>query len=226
VDDDINNQVDYWNRIGPTKTFAHPVNLDRLKELVPPTASIVDFGCGSGRVLKILLDHGYRNLAGFDPAPSMIAAAGERLPGVKLNTLPTPTQSLPLPDSSTDAVLLFAVLTCVPSEAAQRAIIREIERVLRPDGLLYISDLWLQRDDRNRERYEQGVIKFGTYGIFELPEGVVLRHHDREWIRELTAGFSRVALDEFTVETMNGHVAEGFQWFGRRRAALVPSLPT
>ena len=215
---DPNSQVDYWNRIGPTKVFAHPVNLDRLKELTPATASIVDFGCGYGRVLEILIDHGYRNVAGFDPAPAMIAAARERLPGVKLNTLLA--QRLPLPDASADAVLLFAVLTCVPSDAAQRAIIREIERVLRPDGLLYISDLWLQRDARNRERYQLGAAKFGTYGIFELPEGVVLRHHDREWIRELTAGFSRVALDEFTVETMNGHLAEGFQWFGRRRAAV------
>ena len=215
---DLDNQVDYWNRIGATKTFAHPVNLERLKELVPPTARIVEFGCGYGRVLGILFDHGYRNLVGFDPAPAMIAEARKRVPDVTLNTFSTPR--IPLPDGSSDAVILFAVLTCVPGDDAQRAIVGEIERVLRPDGLLYISDLWLQHDDRNRARYQLGESRLGAYGVFELPEGVVLRHHDREWIRELTAGFSQVALDDLTVETMNGHTAQGFQWFGRRRAGV------
>jgi SAM-dependent methyltransferase len=216
VADDLDNQVDYWNRVGSTKSFAHPVNLDRLKDLVTPTASIVDFGCGYGRALQILFDHGYRNLAGFDPAPAMIAEARKRFPGMALETFSTPR--LPLPDTSVDAVLLFAVLTCVPGDEGQRGIVREIERVLRPNGLLYISDLWLQNDDRNRTRYELGKGRLGTYGVFELPEGVVLRHHDRDWIHELTAGFFEVARDDFTVETMNGNIAAGFQWFGRRRA--------
>jgi SAM-dependent methyltransferase len=213
---DVDSQVDYWNRIGPTKPFAHPVDLERWKELVPLTASIVDFGCGYGRVLGILSDHGYRDLAGFDPAPAMIARARKRLPDVRLETFASPR--LPLRDASADAALLFAVLTCVPGDAAQRAIVAEIARVLRPDGVLYISDLWLQPDERNRTRYQLGEAAYGRYGVFELPEGVVLRHHDRDWIRELTAGFAQLALCEMTVETMNGHTAQGFQWFGRRRA--------
>lgn len=217
---ELDSQAEYWNRIGPTKTFAHPVNVDRLKTLLTPAARIVDFGCGYGRVLEILFEHGYRDLAGFDHASSMIAAARERLPSVELETLVAPR--LPLPDASTDAVLLFAVLTCVPGDEGQRAIVREIERVLRPHGLLYISDYWLQPDDRNRTRYQLGEAKFGTYGVFELSEGAVVRHHDRAWIRELTAGFSQVAMDELMLETMNGHLAEAFQWFGRRRVTGEP----
>jgi len=27
-------------------------------------------------------------------------------------------------------------------------------------------------------------------------------------------------MSEMTVETMNGHTAQGFQWFGRRRAGV------
>jgi SAM-dependent methyltransferase len=212
---DLDNQVDYWNRVGPTKAFLHPVDLDRLRDLLTPTASIVDYGCGYGRVLRILSDHGYRNLAGFDPAPAMIDEARKRVPGARLGRLEPPR--LPLPDLSADAVLLFAVLTCVPGDAGQRAIVGEIERVLRPDGLLYISDFLLQADQRNRARYELGAAKFGTYGVFELPEGVVVRHHAREWIQDLTKTFSTVASEDLVVETMNGHAARGFQWFGRRR---------
>jgi len=93
-------------------------------------------------------------------------------------------------------------------------------RSRHPRGLLYISDLWLQDDERNRQRYERGAPGFDRYGVFELPEGVVLRHHDRAWIDDLTRGFERVALEDFTVETMNGHTASGFQWFGTRGGRL------
>ena len=56
--------------------------------------------------------------------------------------------------------------------------------------------------------------------MFELEEGVVLRHHDPQWVDELTRGFSRVAVDELVVETMNGNTARGFQWFGRKSLAV------
>jgi hypothetical protein len=45
---------------------------------------------------------------------------------------------------------------------------------------------------------------------------VTVRHHERKWIEELTREFETVALDEIQVETMNGNLAAGFQWFGRK----------
>jgi len=109
-----------------------------------------------------------------------------------------------------------SVLTCIPSDDEQRRVIREIGRVLRPDGLLYISDLWLQKDERNVDRYRRYQAQYGMYGIFELPEGVVLRHHTRQWIEQLTAQFALITVDEIVADTMNGHRAEAFQWFGRK----------
>jgi SAM-dependent methyltransferase len=217
VDRDLEEQVEYWNGIGVTKRFGHPVNMRRLQQSVAPSSRIVDVGCGYGRALEVLFNHGYRDLFGFDVAPAMIAAARARLPDLRFAI--TAARHLPLADASVDALLLFTVLTCVPSDVGQRAIVREAGRVLRPGGVFYISDLWLQPDERNRERYRRYAPRFGTYGVFELPEGVVLRHHDREWIAELTGGFSRMALEELVVETMNGHMANAFQWFGCRRLA-------
>jgi hypothetical protein len=96
--------------------------------------------------------------------------------------------------------------------------IQEADRVLRPGGLLYISDLWLQTDERNIERYVRDQEKYGTYGVFDLPEGVTVRHHDPVWIEELTSGFEPVALNNINIQTMNGHPAKGFQWFGLKRS--------
>jgi len=85
---------------------------------------------------------------------------------------------------------------------------------------LYISDLWLQSDARNLERYNRDEPKYGTYGVFDLPEGVTVRHHDPTWIEILTTDFNRVALDDIDVLTMNGNPAKAFQWFGLREAQV------
>jgi SAM-dependent methyltransferase len=212
----LDNQVDYWNRVGPGKPFAHPLNFDQLGRCLSPKSRIADVGCGYGRALGRLLERGYHNLIGFDPAPAMIAMARERFPAIAFEVLNDPPH-IPLPDASVDATLLFSVLTCVPTDEGQRAVVEEVRRILRPGGLFYISDLWLQTDERNRERYQRDEPKYGIYGMFDLPEGVTVRHHDPRWIAELISGFATVALDDINVQTMNGNPAQAFQWFGVKK---------
>jgi SAM-dependent methyltransferase len=208
-------QLEYWNTVGPTKSFAHPVNLKQLSRWIGPTSRILDYGCGYGRALGILQSKGYANLVGVDPAPAMIAAARAAFPAISFEVLDH-FRSTGLENSSVDAALLFAVLTSVPSDEGQRAIVSELRRVLRPGGLLHISDMWLQTSRRDLERYALGEEKYGTYGIFDLPEGVTVRHHTPDWIEELTQEYRLLALDEIQVQTMNGHAARAFQWFGRK----------
>src|SRR5207237_1548325 len=98
-------------------------------------------------------------------------------------------------------------LTAVPTNEGQRAILAEITRTLRPGGILYISDMWLQTDARNVERYNRDEKKYGIYGVFDLREGVTVRHHQQEWIEELTEPYEVLQLDEIQVQTMNGHPA-------------------
>lgn len=214
---DLDRQVDYWNRMGPGKPFGHPVNFQRLGQWLTPESRVLDLGCGYGRALGLLFERGYHNLIGFDPAPAMVAMARERFPSITFEEFPCPPQ-LSLADASVDAALLFSVLTCVPTNMGQRALVAEVGRVLRPGGLFYISDLWLQTDERNRERYVRDQSKYGTYGVFDLPEGVTVRHHDPQWIAALTKDFETGALDHIDVHTMNGNPAKAFQWFGLKRS--------
>jgi ubiquinone/menaquinone biosynthesis C-methylase UbiE len=159
-----------------------------------------------------LLEAEYSELVGFDFSPAMIDAARKQFPQVVFEQLES--TAIPLPDGSVDAVLLFSVLTCVATDDGQRAIVKELHRVLKPGGLLYISDLWLQHDERNLSRYARDEAKYGVYGVFDLPEGVTVRHHDPKWIETLTRDFETVALDQIEVVTMNGNPANAFQWFG------------
>jgi len=208
-------QIDYWNQVGPTKPFAHPVNIEQLGRWVSPTDRILDYGCGYGRALGLLHANGYTNLIGVDPAPAMIDAARQNFPAISFDIL-NDYQRVQLPDASVDGVLLLSVLTCVATNEGQRAIISEITRILRPGGVLYISDMFLQTDSRNVERYVRDEKKYGIYGIFDLREGVIVRHHTRGWIETLTKDFESLELEEISVHTMNGHSAKAFQWFGRK----------
>jgi SAM-dependent methyltransferase len=209
----LDNQLEYWNTEGTRKVFGHPLNLERVSQWLSRESRILDFGCGYGRSLGELYEVGYRNLIGFDFSPAMIAAARARFPGVEFCVLES-TSTIPLPKASVDGVLLFSVLTCIPTDDGQRALVADLHRVLRPGGLLYISDLWLQSDERNLERYARDEAKYSKYGVFDLPEGVTVRHHDPDWIATLTRDFERVALDDIEVLTMNRNPANAFQWFG------------
>jgi SAM-dependent methyltransferase len=209
---DLDHQFEYWNTAGAEKSFAHPLRLERIRQWLKPESRILDFGCGYGRCLAELFEAGYRHLIGLDFSPAMIAAARGRFPEITFQEIDS--AAIPLPDASIDGALLFSVLTCVPTNDGQRSIIGELHRVLRPGGLLYISDLWLQSDERNLARYIRDEPRYGIYGVFDLPEGVTVRHHDPNWIEQLTSDFEMVALDHIDVVTMNGNAAQAFQWFG------------
>lgn len=210
----IDHQLEYWNIHGPAKTFNHPVDFEQFDQLLNRDSKILDYGCGYGRVSNDLYEHGYTDVKGVDFASNMIHKGRQLHPHLNLDVV----DALPLPFANTefDAVLLFTVLTCIPSDEAQINLIQELRRILRDGGLLYISDLCLQRDDRNLKRYQNFRERYGTFGIFELPEGTALRHHDLQWIKTLTADFKQIALKEFDVITMNNNSAKGFQLFAHK----------
>ena len=95
------------------------------------------------------------------------------------------------------------------------AALNNLKRILRPKGLIYISDYVLQDDERNEERYQRYEEEFGIYGVFRLPEGTVVRHHSTAWIETLTSSFETLDLVYPEVVTMNGHRAKAFQYLGR-----------
>ncbi len=212
---EVRSQKPYWDGVAGEKRFAHPLRLNWLASHFLPAQAILDCGCGYGRLLGELTQNGYRNVVGVDFSDGMLRRCRQLAPGSTL--VQAEGEKLPFMDGSFDAVLLLAVLTSMPMENQQRALFSELQRILRRGGLIYISDLLLNTDRRNVDRYERFAGRFGTYGIFELPEGVIVRHHTEEWIQSLAAAFDCLAYETFTARTMNGHSSAAFQYLGRLR---------
>ncbi|MFF4118498.1 class I SAM-dependent methyltransferase [Streptomyces sp. NPDC001714] len=215
---DPGDQIAYWDSIGATKTFTHPVNLTWLTG-VGRTARILDYGCGYGRVTAELSEHGFSDVSGADPSPTLIARARRLRPDLRFTVLTSPPE-LPCDPETFDVVLLFAVLTCVPDDDTRQALVTELNRLLTPGGLLYISDMILQDDERNRHRYATHADRFNTpYGVFATDDGAVCRHHDISELHTLLllSDFDLVDEHPIKVTTMNGHQSQAVQILARKR---------
>jgi SAM-dependent methyltransferase len=107
---------------------------DLFLELVPPpTGSTLDLGCGEGRLARDLAVLGHE-VVGIDASPTMIAAAREKAPEMKLHV--ADAADLPFPDASFGLVVAFMSLQDVDDLAGA---VCEAARVLAAGGRLCLA---------------------------------------------------------------------------------------
>ena len=207
-------QKDYWNKVSKTKQFSTTFQIDEFSKYVEKDDVILDVGCGYGRTLNELYTNGYKNLIGIDFSKGMIERAKKINSDIDFRVMNN--SKIDLPDNSVDSVILLAVLTCIVADKEQENLVSEIHRVLKKGGAIYINDFLLNNDERNLNRYNEFKNKYNKYGVFELPEGAVCRHHDKEWIKELLKDFKKLIFKEIEYTTMNGNKSNGFYYIGKK----------
>ena len=207
-------QKEYWNKVSETKQFSTPFQIDEFSKYVKKDDVILDVGCGYGRTLNELYTKGYKNLIGIDFSKGMIERAKKINSDIDFRVMNN--SKIDLPDNSVDSVILLAVLTCIVEDKEQEYLVSEIYRVLKKGGAIYINDFLLNNDERNLNRYNEFKNKYNKYGVFELPEGEVCRHHDKEWIKELLKDFKKKIFKEIEYTTMNGNKSNGFYYIGEK----------
>lgn len=107
---------------------------DAALMLLPPTARVLDMGCGTGMFRRLTLEKRPQwQWLGLDLAPGMCAEA-QRLGPV----LQADAAAIPLTDCAVDAVVSSLCLQWVPDLAG---VMQEIARVLRPGGRAVLATL-------------------------------------------------------------------------------------
>jgi|SRR5581483_5024337 len=137
--------------------------LERAGTRLEDMASILDFGCGCGRVLRRLADLP-GELHGSDFYGPAVEWCRENLPFATFvqNGLEPP---LPFEGGELELVYAFSVLTHLPV-GLQHAWMAELSRVLRPGGYLLVSthgERYLERlnaDERARFQAGEVVVRF------------------------------------------------------------------
>jgi SAM-dependent methyltransferase len=100
-----------------------------------PTGKTADIGCGNGRDAAWLANHGYR-VTGFDASAALLDEARRLYPHIAFRTATLP--QLEEIDDEYDNVVCETVLMHLPVDAITDAI-DNLVRILRPNGMLYLS---------------------------------------------------------------------------------------
>jgi SAM-dependent methyltransferase len=145
-------------------SFRHA--LDRIGRPITSFSSVLDFGCGVGRVLRQWSKEKGPTFQGCDYNPRLVSWDRKNLPvQVKKNELAPP---LPYSAESFDLCYAVSVFTHLP-EDLQEPWLREMHRVLRSNGILIVTlsgdgDLnRLTDDEQARFRSGEIVVIDGKY---------------------------------------------------------------
>lgn len=156
--------------------------LDQLAAEVGSRGTICDLGCGPGQVARYLHERGAA-ACGIDLSPEMVAEARRRQPGIDFQQGDIGDLA-GVPDGAFGGVAAFYSLIHVERGRMVGAL-REIGRVLRPDGVLliafHVGDHVLHLDEWWGQRVS---IDFNFFAIDEMVG----------WLRE--AGFGRCEVFE------------------------------
>jgi SAM-dependent methyltransferase len=129
----------------------HGLSIDRF-------GSVLDFGCGCGRIIRHMSGFKNVNFFGTDYNPLLIEWCRENLPFAKFN-VNTLSGALPYDDGQFDFLYAISVFTHLP-EKDQFFWLGELRRVLKPGGYAYItvngSFDW--RTPKQREAFDRGEI--------------------------------------------------------------------
>lgn len=113
--------------------YDRPACLDLLGDVAG--RSVLDVACGPGLYAEELVARGAR-VTGLDNSPRMVELSQDRVPSAefRVHDLADPLDWMP--DSSVDLVLFALALEYIDDRTSA---LRELRRVLRPDGALVLS---------------------------------------------------------------------------------------
>lgn len=223
----MSNEADVWTEDGHRdmniRAGAQMRQYTRIADRIAadrPGGAVLDWGCGYGQVSDLMLARGldvtsyeYRSDGGG-------VRQLEHYPHIRVHTSAEPV-AVPFDDGTFDAVLSCGVLEHVPDPAGS---LKELARVLRPGGTLYVYNLvnrrsYLERIARRLGMYYHG--KFPHDRVYTVPEARELVAGTGYRVREIR----RTNMLPLTVLTGRpGELLGGPVWAANRLLSRVPGL--
>jgi tRNA (uracil-5-)-methyltransferase TRM9 len=129
----------------------------RLLARAAPDSAVLDLGCGNGNAARWLESHGHRgSYLGLDFSPELlaIARAGKYSFPAVFRTADFLGQEWhrAIPEASSGFLLAFAVLHHIPSEPGRVSFLSACQRLLAPNGQLFLSNWQFLRSEKLRAR--------------------------------------------------------------------------
>lgn len=149
------------------------------------TDIILDIGCGAGRTTLGLYNLGYKNIVGIDVTKALIKEAKNiaKEQNADISYYVDDAMALDFNDNSFDAVVFsYNGLMTIPGKENREIAIKEISRVLRPNGLFIFTTHDRENDEKwkwfwkeEQQRWESGtqdsrLVEYGDRIVEEAGE--------------------------------------------------------
>lgn len=139
---------------------------DVLKEVaIRPGAHVLDFGCGSGSyvVPAAALVGESGKIYALDVHPLAVRSVQNLASKKRLTNVETicSDRQTGLPDNSVDVALLYDTFHALSDPAS---VLQELHRVLKPEGILSVSDHHMQEDELVRKLTDTGLFTLSASG--------------------------------------------------------------
>ena len=145
----------------------YPVLLEKLSHI--PFQSALDLGCGTGEMLKLILQEDtHKELCVIDLSEKMLAVAKSKLPE-QVKLILGDSESLPFSDNAFDVVYCNDSFHHYP---APQNVLREVYRVLKPGGTFLMGDCWQPLVGRAIRNFYMRHSKEGDVKIYSEAEMV------------------------------------------------------
>jgi ubiquinone/menaquinone biosynthesis C-methylase UbiE len=208
---------DTWNAIAKSfdstrdKSWIECINF--INNL-PKISIVADIGCGNGRHLIPCAKH-CKKVIGLDVSKELLAIVQKKIIEKKLNNVDlihSDAVEIPLKKNSVDAVLYIATLHNISERYRRIKSLKEINRILKPNGKAIIS-VWSRWQDRFRQQFlkkwftGRGGNEFGDINIYWRQHGLNIPRYyhlysKREFINDLKqAGLNIIDFQEAKIHS-------------------------
>ncbi len=109
-----------------------------FKKYLHDNMSVLDIGCGTGRLYQIFQEFQGVDYIGLDQSEGQIAMAKQDFPDNKY--IVSEMTNLPLEDKKFDFVFCIATLHHLPDVESRKKALLEMRRVLKPGGYLFMTN--------------------------------------------------------------------------------------
>ena len=129
-------------------------DLKPFDKYIKPNLSILDIGCGTGRLYQIFAKfQDSIDYIGLDQSAGQLAQSKKEFPNNKY--VQAEMTKLPLEDASFDLVFCIATLHHLPDEETRRQALSEMKRILKPGGRVLMTN-WNLYSDSAQKTVEKG----------------------------------------------------------------------
>lgn len=112
---------------------------ESLRSYLPSSPTILDVGCGNGRLLTVFEKKSFERYLGVDSSRGLLNHARKRYRTSSVRFKEGDILKLPVKSGGYNSVFCLAVLHHIPSRELQRKALEELARATSPEGTVFIS---------------------------------------------------------------------------------------